>query len=70
MSGVTIFFYYCDENILATNGIVTKEEEKKEDNFANYPVLRTSFRATPSLVFNKSFDLDLDEISDINFDPE
>ena len=67
--GVTVFFYYCDEEILSTNGIITKKIKKKEDNFANYPVLRTSFRATPSVVFNKSFDLDMDEISDINFNP-
>lgn len=68
LTGFFFFFYYCDEEILSTNGILTKKETIKEDNFKNFPVLRTSFRATPSMVFNNSFDLNIEEISDINYD--
>ena len=63
-----VVFLKTDQRDLATNEIITDEDDKSVvPNFENMPVLRTSFFArTPSIMMNKQYDMDaMEEISDI-----
>ncbi len=55
-----IYFYYVDEEMLASNGILTEIMVSKDDSFESYPVMRNSLRSTGSIIFNSMLDYDID----------
>jgi len=69
LSACFLVFLKTDERDLATNGILSDNQDKNAiPNFENMPVLRTSFFArTPSIILNKQYDMQtMEQISDID----
>ena len=59
--------YKIPEEDLSTNGVLSTSKKEMQNNFEKYPVLKMSVRM-PSMVFSKSIDFDVDELSDIDYD--